>query len=31
VSGSREHRLRRAIRACDELLSTHFRFAPPLG
>jgi NadR type nicotinamide-nucleotide adenylyltransferase len=31
LSGSREHRLRRAIRACDDLLPTHFHFADPLG
>jgi HTH-type transcriptional repressor of NAD biosynthesis genes len=31
LSGSREHRLRRAIRACDDLLRTHFQYAAPLG
>jgi HTH-type transcriptional regulator, transcriptional repressor of NAD biosynthesis genes len=31
VSGNPEHRLRRAVRACDEILRTHFRYAPPLG
>lgn len=31
LTGSREHRLRRAVRACDELLRTHFRYAAPLG
>jgi HTH-type transcriptional repressor of NAD biosynthesis genes len=31
LSGDRPHRLRRAVRACDELLRTHFRFAAPLG
>jgi nicotinamide riboside kinase len=30
LSGSREHRLRRAIRACDEILDTHFRYTDPL-
>lgn len=30
LSGSQEHRLRRAIRACDDLLPTHFHFADPL-
>jgi HTH-type transcriptional regulator, transcriptional repressor of NAD biosynthesis genes len=30
LSGSQEHRLRRAIRACDDLLPMHFRFADPL-
>jgi NadR type nicotinamide-nucleotide adenylyltransferase len=30
LTGNREHRLRRAVRACDALLRTHFRFAPPL-
>ena len=29
LSGSREHRLRRAIRACDELLHTHFQYVSP--
>jgi NadR type nicotinamide-nucleotide adenylyltransferase len=29
LSGSQEHRLRRAIRACDDLLPTHFHFADP--
>lgn len=31
LTGNRGHRLRRAVRACDELLRTHFRFAAPLG
>lgn len=31
LTGSREHRLRRAIRACDALLRNHFRYAQPLG
>jgi NadR type nicotinamide-nucleotide adenylyltransferase len=30
LSGSREHRLRRAIRACDEILERHFRYTDPL-
>lgn len=31
LTGSREHRLRRAVRACDALLETHFTFTAPLG
>ncbi|MFL6141967.1 MAG: AAA family ATPase [Labedaea sp.] len=31
LSGSRTHRLLRAVRACDALLRSHFRFADPLG
>ena len=31
LSGSREHRLRQAIRACDELLRTHFQYSAPVG
>jgi HTH-type transcriptional repressor of NAD biosynthesis genes len=31
LTGSQAHRLRRAVRACDDLLGTHFRFAHPFG
>jgi HTH-type transcriptional regulator, transcriptional repressor of NAD biosynthesis genes len=31
LSGSPNHRLRRAIRACEETLRTHYRYAQPLG
>ncbi|HET9140420.1 AAA family ATPase [Actinophytocola sp.] len=31
LTGDPTHRLRRAVRACDDLLGTHFRFAEPLG
>jgi HTH-type transcriptional repressor of NAD biosynthesis genes len=31
ASGSPEHRLRRAVRACDEILRSHFRYAAPPG
>ncbi|SDC32432.1 AAA family ATPase [Actinokineospora iranica] len=30
LTGSPEHRLRRAIRACEETLRAHFRYADPL-
>jgi NadR type nicotinamide-nucleotide adenylyltransferase len=31
LTGSPGHRLRRAIRACDHLLTSHLRYADPLG
>jgi HTH-type transcriptional repressor of NAD biosynthesis genes len=31
LTGSPEHRLRRAVRACDEILHSHLHFADPLG
>jgi NadR type nicotinamide-nucleotide adenylyltransferase len=30
LSGSREHRLRRAIRACERMQAAHFQFTTPL-
>jgi HTH-type transcriptional regulator, transcriptional repressor of NAD biosynthesis genes len=30
LTGSPEHRLRRAIRACEKMLAAHFQFATPL-
>ncbi|WP_424185516.1 AAA family ATPase [Actinokineospora sp. G85] len=30
LTGNHEHRLRRAIRACEEAMTTRFTFAPPL-
>jgi HTH-type transcriptional repressor of NAD biosynthesis genes len=31
LTGTQEHRLRRAVRACDDLLASYFRFADPFG